>query len=421
VRKKALVLLLAVALGAADALIFKGFEAAVNHGTHYIWDTLFNSGVVRWRVVPLAVVLGLAFSALFVLLKQPRMVPPKINSTEAEDSDERPTLMGLGVILAIGLMSLLAGASLGPEAALVALTGGGGLWLAYRTKLGDAAKLFELASVGALLVAFFGSYILVALPLLMLLKNKRLDVTNAAVVLVTGASAFGMLWLLDHHTVGYGTIPAATHFTPIDYFLAALLGAVTAVLGWLLKQFILRLYDQLRLLEGRFSWFVTGPSFGFVVGLLYLAGGQSVQFSGSTGSHLLLSHQPPYALWMLFVILIAKLLVTGWSLGSGYRGGLVFPSVFIGVTVAAIAENIAGLTGPGVMIGSTAGVFSAMLGPAPALIAILALVPLKLSGVAVVAIVFAAIVNKAISRFTPATPATPAAPTPVDAAAEQPT
>jgi H+/Cl- antiporter ClcA len=417
VRKKALFLLVAVALGAADALLFKGFEAAVNHGTQYIWDTLFNSGVARWRVVPLAAVLGLALSGLFVLLREPRMVPPRINSTESEESDDRPTLATLGVIAAIGLACLIAGASLGPEAALVALTGGAGLWLACRTDFGDAAKLFQLASVGGLLVAFFGAFVLVALPLLILLKNKQLNPRNAIVVSITAGASYGTLWLVDRHTAGFGTIPAPTHFTSIDYFLAALLGVITAMLGWLLKQFIVRVYERLRLLAERVSWLVTGPLFGLVVGLLYLVGGESVQFSGSSGSHLLLSHQPPYALWMLFVILIAKLLVTGWSLGSGYRGGLVFPSIFVGVTVGLIAENIAGLTGPGVIIGSTAGVFCAMLGPLPALICILALLPIKLSGVAVVGIVFAALGNRAIDKLLPASSTESPAPKVADQAA----
>src|SRR6185437_1996241 len=120
----------------------------VNHGTQYIWDDLFHSNVERWRVIPLAVIFGLALSGLFVLLKQQRLVPPKINSVEAEASVERPTLKGLGIITVIGIASLLAGASLGPEASLVALTGGIGMWFAYKSGNDKTAKLLELASVG---------------------------------------------------------------------------------------------------------------------------------------------------------------------------------------------------------------------------------------------------------------------------------
>lgn len=400
-RSKGLMLLLAIVIGAIDAVLFKVFEYIVNHGTQYIWNDLFNSDVDRWKVVPLGIVLGLLLSGLFVLLKQKRIVPPKLSSVEEESSDEKPTLASLGIIFIIGAACLLAGASLGPEASLVAMTGGLGLWFGYYSRNDKAAKLLQLSSIGALLVAFFGSIILILLPLAMLLKKKKLSVTSAIPIVLAGASSYGALWLMDRNTEGYGSIPVPSSFHALDYLLAALLGMATAVLGWLLKKYILKANEAVKRYDKNYHWAISGALFGLVIGLLYMLGGQSVEFSGSEGTKLLMHHSPEYSVWALVVILLAKLLVTGWSLASGYRGGLVFPSIFIGVAIALIAETITGDTSTGVLVGSIAGVFCAMLGPAPALIFIIALIPFKLIGIAIVGIVFAALANKIIDKHAP--------------------
>ena len=56
--------LLALVVGVVDALVFVGFEWVVNHGTDWLWNDLAGSDDVRWRVVPLALGLSIAFSAV---------------------------------------------------------------------------------------------------------------------------------------------------------------------------------------------------------------------------------------------------------------------------------------------------------------------------------------------------------------------
>ena len=167
-----------VAVGVADALVFLGFEWLVKHGTDWLWNDLAGSDDERWRVIPLAIVLSLAFSALLRALKQPRWTPPHLDPLHSADGEEHPpapTLIAVALILVIGAASLLAGASLGPEAALVATSIGLGTWAAARAGLGERGRLLALASAGALLVAFLGSLIALAIPLLLLYqRTKRL-------------------------------------------------------------------------------------------------------------------------------------------------------------------------------------------------------------------------------------------------------
>jgi len=399
VRQRLGLIAAAVVIGAANTVVLKLFIGAVDAGTTDLWDDVFHTDDHRWLVVPLALVLGIVLAGVLLAVRQPRLPPPHTNSLAFADDDEPATLTGIGMILFVGLCCLLAGASLGPEAALVGFAAGFGLWCGQRTGDGPTARLLQLASVGALLVAFVGSFLLVLLPLLMLAQKKQLKVGSAVPVVVASASAFGTLWLIDHGTTGYGSIPASTHFSIGDVLVAALAGLVAAIFGWALHQLIAWLHTVAVGLDARVVWPVAAAVFGAVIGVAYLAGGESVEFSGQKGTVMLLQHQPAYALGALLVILFAKMLATSWSLGAGYRGGLVFPSVFIGATIALIADNLFGTSGPGVLIGAIAGVFSAMAGPIVALIFIGSLIPIKLLGIAVVGIAGATVGNRLCTKL----------------------
>src|ERR1044071_5998658 len=124
------VLVRAFGIGVLNAIVFLGFEWLVNHGTVYIWDDVVGSDTERWRVIPLAIVLSVLFSVLVRALGQPRVGAVHTDPL-AGGSDPAPaTLTAIVVILVIGVASLLAGASLGPEASLVAASAAIGAWLA---------------------------------------------------------------------------------------------------------------------------------------------------------------------------------------------------------------------------------------------------------------------------------------------------
>ena len=63
VRPVLVLALLALVIGVVDALVFVGFEWVVNQGTDWLWNDVAGSDDVRWRVVPLALGLSIAFSA----------------------------------------------------------------------------------------------------------------------------------------------------------------------------------------------------------------------------------------------------------------------------------------------------------------------------------------------------------------------
>jgi H+/Cl- antiporter ClcA len=80
-----------------------------------------------------------------------------------------------------------------------------------------------------------------------------------------------------------------------------------------------------------------------VVGLLALlaralgADSQDVLFSGQASVPALVAQQ---SLKIVLVLLVAKALAYAVSLGCGFRGGPVFPAIFLGVALASLAEII---------------------------------------------------------------------------------
>ena len=83
-----------------------------------------------------------------------------------------------------------------------------------------------------------------------------------------------------------------------------------------------------------------------VVGLT----GQNIQvvlFSGETGIPFMLAET---SVTTLLIVLVAKTIAYGVSLGGGWRAGPVFPSAFIGVTVAVLGAALVPSLGQTMMV-----------------------------------------------------------------------
>ena len=412
-----LTIAVSVAIGVAMGMVFLLFEWFVNHGDTFIWDDVFATDTHRWLVVPLAIVLSVAFSFLVRFLGQKRIVPIHVSLLDEDQSKpiEPTSLATVGVILAIGAASLLAGASLGPEAALVATAMALGAWVSFRFGLSQAAQVIVLASLTALLVAFFGSLVpLLIPPLIMYQRTKSVPLPALVPPVLAGLAAYGTILLVRGQVDGYGSVPAGSVTGVGTYLVAIGIGICAVGVGWLLRQAIYFLSEVAKGLDARLSWPAAAALFGLILGVLYLIGGETTQFSGSEGTKLLLS-DTGYGTAALAGIVVVKLVVTAWSLSAGYRGGLVFPSVFMGVALALfLADLFGGTAGPGLVVGGVAGILVEMTSPVLGLIMLLSLLPTELLPLGVAG-AFGAVLPHAIYRRV--NPKPPAAATAEPAAA----
>lgn len=395
-------LLAAVIIGALNPPVFKGFEFVVNEGAQWLWNDVFHTDTHRWIAIILSIVGSIVLSAAFRLFGQIRVTHQASDVGEyGSEQAKTPSVRDIGVILLLGTGSLLFGASLGPEASLMAFAASLGLLVAARFQL-SRQELLKSASIGALLVAFTGSIVPVLFPLLLLLqkakptfkkipfkdpkqlviligKNRRMlmggFVDVVLPILLACGVAFIVLWLMDPSIAGYGSVPITQPIQPLDFVLALVAGVIALFVGTLLKLAIKYFGKFAGWADQKWPWPVSAGIFGSVIGILYFFGGESVQFSGSIGSKLLLEQAGTVGVLALIGLLVVKLLVTAWSLATGYRGGLVFPSIYMGITVALVLYHFSGLSDPGVLIGAVAGVFGALTGPVVAFIFIASILP----------------------------------------------
>ena len=178
------------------------------------------------------------------------------------------------------------------------------------------------------------------------------------------------------------------------------MGLFGAIIGFLIKFLINKFEILTKKINLKNNWIVSATIFGGVIGILYFIGGPSIQFSGKEGSSMLIQNSP-YSIITLIIIIISKLIVTSWSLPAGYRGGLVFPSIFIAVALSLLLTEVHPvLGGPGVTIGATSGMMASMLPPVLGFILIISMIPYNFILVAITGILGAIIGKKVIDFYT---------------------
>jgi len=374
----------AVLLGIIVGLMYIGFEALVSEATHVLWNDIAQTDVHRWRVVPLAIVSSVLVTFLIRYHGKQRLEESHTNLLDELEAVKKTQFRDIFTILAIGAASLVAGASLGPEASLVAASLG--VAAVMSKKIGilkqPIAQVYSYASVGALLAAFFNSFFPLVIPLLLLKQRRKLSVFSAGVILCAGISAVVVTRLFKNES--YITVPISGLFSTRSVLLAGLAGFLCVFLTVLIKTTTTLLQSVTHKIDARYSWLVSGCLFGLVLGLIYLVGGQTTQFSGSTGLKLFFDNYSDYGVAALLGLVAVKLLATSWSIASGYKGGLVFPSIYMGVVFSFVYTalfNGSATDQAGATIGAVVGILMGMINPAAGVIFAASIFPIGLFGV----------------------------------------
>jgi H+/Cl- antiporter ClcA len=329
-----------------------------------------------------------------------------------------------GIVLA-ALATLCGGVVLGPEAPLIAL--GGGLALL-------AARLArrDLPAQGAAVAGAAGSFAAVSTLLgspvtgaFMLMEASGLGGPMMGVVLLPGllAAGVGSLIFVGLDTLtGLGTfslsLPGLPPFARPDiaeFGWALVIGVAAAVAGTAIRRLALFLRPRV---ERRLL--VLTPAAGLVVGGLAVAyaygTGKStsdVLFSGQSQLDPLVTHAAGYSVGALLLLLACKGLAYGVSLSS-FRGGPIFPALFLGAAGGIALSHLPGLPlVPAIAMGI--GAMCAVMLRLPLTSVLLAALLLFSDGLAVVPLVIVAVVVAYVTeaRLAPAPAATaPAAAAP---------
>jgi H+/Cl- antiporter ClcA len=267
-------------------------------------------------------------------------------------------------IVAAAFATLSLGVVLGPEAPLIAMGSGLGVLAVHLVKRDAppmAAVVIGAAGSFAAIATLLGSPIVGAF---LLMEMAGLGGPMMEIVLVPGLLAAGVGSLifvgLDSLT-GFGsfslTISSIPHVgapTGVEFLWAIAIGAGAAVAA----TGIFKMATMLRPAVERRRVLLT-PVAGLAIAGLAIAfaagtgrSSSEVLFSGQTALPPLVQHAATWTVGALLLLLICKGLAYAISLSS-FRGGPIFPSMFIGAAGGIALSHVGGLT---VMAGAAMGV-----------------------------------------------------------------
>jgi H+/Cl- antiporter ClcA len=340
------------------------------------------------------------------ILGKKRVTQPSLSLLDELDEVKRTTLGDISTILVIGALSLIAGASLGPEASLVAASMGVAAWISGKFDIlkQPTAFVLSISSLGALLAAFFNSLLPILIPILLLKKKGKLNLINLLIVIFSGVASWAVVHIIKGEA--YISVPVSGTLSMENLALAGLLGFLSALLAVIVKQVIYLFFPFVEKINNRSPWVISAMIFSTILGFLYLVGGQTVEFSGSEGLKLLSENPAQYGATALLGLIVVKLVATSWSTTTGYRGGLVFPSIYMGVTMSLAFSTVFGLSGlteAGVTIGAVTGILLGMTSPILGIVLVFALFPASLSVVVVGGVIGSIAGIKAFSSLLPVT------------------
>ncbi|GAA3823451.1 chloride channel protein [Cellulomonas soli] len=348
-------LALAAVIGAPISALAYGFLALVATLQGFLFGdlpaTLFADGTPAWWPVPWLVLCGLLTGATVRFLPGNGGHSPALGLRMGGAPPVDRELPGIALA---ALTSLALGSVLGPEAPLIAI-GGGLAALTVRLLRRDAppAALTMMAAAGsfAAISTLLGSPVLGAFLIM-----EAAGIAGAALTLVALpgllASGVGALVFVGLNSwTGFGSfslaltsVPPAGPPTLATLLWAPVVGAAGALLGWVIRWVGL----SLRPLVHRSRVLVT-TSLGLLIGLTatgyQVATGRDftqVLFSGQDALPELVAHASAYPVGVLVLLAVAKVLAYGLSLAA-FRGGPVFPAMFVGAVVGIALSGLPGM------------------------------------------------------------------------------
>jgi len=407
-------LVLAAVLGIPISAIAYGFLALVAAMQRFLFTDLPNqmlgSTAPAWWPLPWLVLCGLLVGLII------RYLPGNGGHSPAfgfQTGGGPATARELPGIALAALATLGLGAVLGPEAPLIAIGGGlGALAVRLANKDAPPMALMMMASAGsfAAISSLLGSPVLAAFLIMEIAGVSGMTLSLVALpgLLASGIGALVFVGLdnwtgLGSFSLALTSVPPAVPPTLASLGWALVMGLVGAVLGWLIRSVGLWLRPIVHL-----NRVLVTAALGLLIGVTAMAyqliSGRSftqVLFSGQEALPELVENAADYSLAVMILLIACKAIAYGLSL-SAFRGGPVFPSMFIGAAVGIAASGLPGMN-LAAGIGMGIGAMCAAMLRLPLTSTLLAVLLMGVDGVAVTPqVVVAVAVAFVISNLLPA-------------------
>ena len=332
---------LGAVIGIPAALMGAGFLGFVHELEDWLWRVLPGDPGQE----PAYLVLGLPVAGALIVLLARRLLPGDGGHRPLEGLSAKPTPLSHapGVALA-AIGSLGFGAVLGPEAPVIALGSVVGVAMARLARLDErATTVLGTAGSFSAISALFGGPLVAG----MLMVEGALAMGSRVLgILLPGlvAAAIGYLIFVGLGDWGglnapglvVGDLPAYEGTHVLDLLVGLGVGVVTALL-------IVWVRGTATRIEGEGTRRLGMPALLLAGGLAVGALAELADLLGATSQDVLFSGQASVPVEVsadttkvVLILLVAKTLAYAVSLGCGFRGGPIFPAVFMGVGLASL-------------------------------------------------------------------------------------
>jgi H+/Cl- antiporter ClcA len=325
----------AVALGVFGALVALAFLGVIGVGNN--WYTDSDSGWFggRWWWVAITAAAGVGVGLLRHVLRLPEQIPGLIADLKEEQVNPR-LVPG---IVAASAVSLIGGASLGPEKALGAMGGGAGTWSSRRRGLeAEDRQVNTLAGFAGAYGGLFSSTVIVVMMILEVARPGGQRLTKALVgAIVASSASFGIYFAVA------GAVFLDVYDLPSyryeDWHLLAgvalgLFAAVIVTLLVIVMKLAAGLFGRLNL-PSVAKTTIGGVIFGLVGVMLPLT-----MFTGSDQLTVVIDDAGTLGVGLLVALVLGKILTFAVSQASGFVGGPIFPALFIGGAAGVVVNQV---------------------------------------------------------------------------------
>jgi H+/Cl- antiporter ClcA len=325
----------AALFGIVLAFAALAFLGLLKHGTK-LWFTLPNDpgwfdGRLWWVAVTAAA------GVLVGVLRRAFRLPGELAGTVAELKEQRVEPATVPGAVAVSLVSLVGGASLGPEDAMGKMGGGVGTWVSERRKLSeDVQATNALSGMSAAYGGLFSSPILATVLVLELapLKARRFaEVLFAS--LLSSSVAFAIYYAIAGSTfVGIFGVPSYK-YEDWQLLAAVPLGAAAAALA-LIMVVVIGVMKKLAAPLAR--WTILRPAIGGVLFGLVAVALPLTLFTGTDQLPVVIRDGAVLGAGLLIAAVFAKILVFALCQATGFIGGPFLVMLFIGGTAGTAAH-----------------------------------------------------------------------------------
>jgi H+/Cl- antiporter ClcA len=330
---------LGAAIGLPAALLAALFLALVHQCEDWLWTDLpdwLGQDSPPWYLV-----VGLPIAGAALVWVARRYLPGDGGHEPVKGISATPTPWRYAPGVALAALGTLAfGAVLGPEGPLIALGSAVGM-VVVAVARPDARGTAVLATAGSFsaISALFGGPLVAGIMLMEAGVGLGAALTPALLPGLVAAAigyvlfvGFGSGGGLDVAGLAVPGLPSYEGTRIVDLVLAVAVGVLAAVVIFAVRK-LATILQSVSVRRMALVLFAGAAAVGLIAeaGRLLGANSQDILFSGQASVPAIVAEASPR---IVLITLVAKALGYGISLGCGFRGGPVFPAIFLGVAIA---------------------------------------------------------------------------------------